>query len=157
MTFAELPSSLASSPSSSPRLPLELLGQNVEGAAGDGDKPEYTTLRHLCLTSKNILPFARSALYREVSVTFDDNYLRSRPIEKNSDDTAEEESSWITSDGEALTATLTVAPYLSHLVSGLTVHCNNDPRLTLEPPSHLIRSVLHRCSNICAAFAGARP
>jgi hypothetical protein len=48
-----------------------------EEAAGDPDELDYTTFRHLCLTSRSVLPFARQALYREISIAFHDRGVQS--------------------------------------------------------------------------------
>lgn len=51
-------------------LPLDLLPQIVEEAAGPSSKLDYATLSALCLTSKDFLSLARAALYRRVVTSF---------------------------------------------------------------------------------------
>jgi len=86
MTSAELPSSLAASPPSSQHHPTELLAQIVEEAARDRVKLDYTTFRHLCLTSRSVLPFAQQAFYREISIALHGRGVQSPPDGKKWED-----------------------------------------------------------------------
>ncbi|ORY78380.1 hypothetical protein BCR35DRAFT_100976 [Leucosporidium creatinivorum] len=145
MTSAELPSSLTSPPSA-PRLPAELLAQIVDEAAGPPHKLDYTTLRHLCLASKNILPFARSALYRDLSLSFN-NRLELPEERVGIFDGLEAERFRITCDGEALVATIARTPHLALLVTRLTLiyQCEEG---AIQLPIALLNPLFESCINI---------
>ncbi|ORY78452.1 hypothetical protein BCR35DRAFT_305087, partial [Leucosporidium creatinivorum] len=144
------------SPPSSPRLPLELLGQIIEEAAGDPDELEYTTLRHFCLTSKSILPFARQALYRDISVTFNDHEYFDSESAEIPVDPLEAERFWFATNGEALEATLAQAPHLAQMVRRVTFDWVADRQGSIHLSRHVVESLLLICPNI-AAFAVVDP
>jgi hypothetical protein len=74
MTSAELPPPL-SSPSSSPRLPLELLAHIVQEAVITYViKSRWQDAAACCLLSKSFLPFAQRALYHTVLCRGIDDY-----------------------------------------------------------------------------------
>ncbi|ORY78459.1 hypothetical protein BCR35DRAFT_102755 [Leucosporidium creatinivorum] len=151
MASAELPSFFASSPPSSPRLPVELLAQIVDEAAGDRDELDHTILRHLCLSSKSILPFARQALYREISVRFDDT---EGPSDNNllftdlTDELLKAECQKLKIDAEALEEALDYGSHLARLVVGFTVIFNNGAQGAVHLTRYLIDSILGSCPNI---------
>ncbi|ORY78415.1 hypothetical protein BCR35DRAFT_352916 [Leucosporidium creatinivorum] len=147
MTSAELPFYLAS-PASSPCLPVELLTQIVEEVSGDRDKLDYTTLRHLCLTSKSILPFARQALYRDISITFRDADGAQYEDRAATENLTDFERLFISSDGDRLQERLREAPHLAALTTGISLHIASIKESVHFLTSNAIRNILATCPNI---------
>lgn len=148
MTSAELiPSSSLASPPSSPRLPVELLLRIVDLAAGNPDMLDYTTLRHLCLASKSILPVARSALYRDITITFYD--MRE---ETSNDQAVRGTLEWFEAfevcyDGHELETSLAGSPHLGTLVKSVAfrlalknIEAGDAPAIVLKNFSRLAPS-----------------
>ncbi|ORY78390.1 hypothetical protein BCR35DRAFT_101255 [Leucosporidium creatinivorum] len=143
MTSAELPCSLASP--SAPRLPVELLAQIADEAAGPPVKLDYATLRHLCLTSKSILPFARSALYRDISATFYD--ARDESAE---DQTPHVTLEWFDAclvcyDGRELEISLADSPHLANLVKSIAFHFALRYMEAKKAPAVVLQRLLEAC------------
>ncbi|ORY78445.1 hypothetical protein BCR35DRAFT_352944 [Leucosporidium creatinivorum] len=154
MTSAELPFSLASPPSA-PCLPVELLAQIVEEAGGDRDDDyRHYRLCLLCLTSKSILPFARQAVYRNISVFFVEKYSSKysspQPTFSFNDDPLKAESVWLAYDGKSLEATLSRAPHLAQLVTGLNLIIRTDEQSAIHHPRQSAKRFFRLCPNLTA-------
>lgn len=134
-----------------PILPPELLLPIVVDAAGDPDKLDYTTLRHLCLTSREFLPLARAILYRRVPVRIHDGMglvRRHRPFRTTDEEQLDRERKYLAPlHRPRIERRLTAAPHLNCLVETIKFNYELEKTDALWKPPRILGRMMALCQN----------
>lgn len=129
-----------------PSLPPELLLHIFRDAAGDDKKLDYATLRHLCLTSRALLPLARKQLYRRADFVL----VRNPAPEQVTCDDGTTDDDWedtLMLDNQCSGASLVKWPHLAPFVRAIKIEHNED-----DLGSSNVESLTRKAVTACAGL-----